>query len=241
MYQFIPVLFHRTSPKALLLAFSLGCGLYPAVSQAEGGITIQGTRIIYPADAKQISVILRNTSKTDTFLVQSWVVGADGQKSKDFIVTPPLYVSNPENGNTLRLMYAGAPLPQDRETLYYFTAKAIPSVDKNATEGKNALILAAANRIKLFVRPVGLKPNANEARNHLSFSRKGDHLVITNPTPYYLTLTELKTGERKLGSVMAPPKSAANIPLPAGSGGSVSFRTISDYGALTPLQTSPVK
>lgn len=135
----------------------------------------------------------------------------------------------------------GAPLPQDRETLYYFIAKAIPSVDKKTTEGKNALILAAANRIKLFVRPAGLTPDVNEARNHLTFRRAGSQLEITNPTPYYLTLSELKAGGKTPGAVMVPPKGSAKVSLSATSGNSVSFRTISDFGALTPVQAMTVQ
>ncbi|MEW6484582.1 MAG: fimbria/pilus periplasmic chaperone [Pseudomonadota bacterium] len=61
---------------------------------------------------------------------------AEGKKTTDFIVTPPLYVSGPLNENILRVMYTGEPLPQDKETLYYFNAKAIPSVDKEKMEGK---------------------------------------------------------------------------------------------------------
>ncbi|MRE42098.1 fimbria/pilus periplasmic chaperone, partial [Klebsiella quasipneumoniae] len=34
-----------------------------------------------------------------------------------FIITPPLFVLNPANENLLRIMYIGAPLAKDRETL----------------------------------------------------------------------------------------------------------------------------
>ncbi|MDG1644997.1 adenylyl cyclase [Klebsiella huaxiensis] len=220
--------------KAATGLVAVALGLLPLTAVAEGGISIQGTRIIYPAGAKQTTVNLSNSSKTDTFLVQSWVENADGKKSPDFVVTPPLYVSKPENGNTLRLMYTGGPLPQDRETLYYFIAKAIPSVSREATEGKNSLILASANRIKLFVRPAGLKPALAEAPEMLTFRKSGGQLEISNPSPYYLTLTDVKAGSQKLNTLMVPPKGKTRVALPAGSGSSVSYRTISDHGALTP-------
>lgn len=219
-----------------LMAVTLS--LLPLTAVAEGGISIQGTRIIYPAGAKQTTVNLSNSSKTDTFLVQSWVENADGKKSQDFVATPPLYVSKPENGNTLRLMYTGGPLPQDRESLYYFIAKAIPSVSREATEGKNSLILASANRIKLFVRPAGLKPALAEAPEMLTFRKSGGQLEISNPSPYYLTLTELKAGSQKMNTVMVPPKGKTSVAWPASS--NVSYRTISDHGALTPVITRSV-
>lgn len=214
--------------------------LMPILVQAAGGISIQGTRIIYPAGAKQTSVLLTNNSRTDTFLVQSWVENAAGGKSTDFVVTPPLYVSKPENGNTLRLMYTGGPLPQDRESLWYFVAKAIPSVNKQDTKGQNTLILAAANRIKLFVRPAGLTPAVSEAPAQLTFHRAGDRLEVRNPTPYYLTLAELKVGSGTPSNLMVPPKGQASLSLPVSKGSSVSFRTINDHGGFTPVLNRPL-
>lgn len=214
--------------------------LLPAQAVAAGGISIQGTRIVYPFGMKQTSVILRNSSQTDSFLVQSWVEDAKGRKSKDFVVTPPLYVSKPGNGNTLRLMYAGGPLPEDRETLYYFVTKAIPAVEKKTEAGQGRLILAGANSIKLFVRPAGLKPDIKEAPSQLTFRRSGGLLEISNPTPYHLTLTEIKAGSRELKTIMVPPAGRETIDLPAGSGNTLSFRTINDHGALTDIQTRSI-
>ncbi|WP_338564917.1 fimbria/pilus periplasmic chaperone [Erwinia sp. E_sp_W01_6] len=101
-----------------------------------GGIMLGGTRIIYPAGQKQVSMSVRNTSDQSSFLVQSWVEQPDGQKSQNFVATPPLYVSGPGNENTLRLMYVGEPARTDQETLYYFNTKAIPSLDKKRRRGK---------------------------------------------------------------------------------------------------------
>ncbi|WP_435947294.1 fimbria/pilus periplasmic chaperone [Dryocola sp. BD586] len=155
----MPIFLHNKmwSVSILLLA-----SLMPALTQASGGVVLGGTRIIYPAGQKETSISAHNTSEDSRFMVQSWVEDSDGNKAKDFIVTPPLYVSNPQSENTLRLMYAGPKLPSDRETLYYLVSKAIPAVDKNAVEGKNLLILSAATRIKLFVRPAGIHPSPDE-------------------------------------------------------------------------------
>jgi len=199
-----------------------------------GGIALGGTRIIYPQDAKQTNVSIQNTSDKSTFLVQSWVEDAQGKKSKDFIATPPLFVSGPKNENTLRLMYTGKLLPKDRESLYYFNAKAVPSADKKALEGKSVLMLAAITRVKLFVRPDGLTPTADAAPAELSFHKQSDKLSINNPTPYYITVTELKVGSHKLSDVMVAPKDKAMVPLSSGVSGPVTFRTINDYGAVTP-------
>lgn len=201
-----------------------------------GGITLNSTRIIYPLEAKQTNVSVRNTSSKSTFLIQSWVEDGAGNKTKDFVVTPPLFTSGAGNENMLRLMFSGGELPRDRESLYFFNTKAIPSLDKQGLEGKNALILATVTRIKLFVRPAGLKALPDVAPSALRFSKAGLKLNINNPTPYYLTLTDIKIGSQKLQDTMVAPMSNGSIPLPSGSAGDITFSTINDFGGVTKAQ-----
>lgn len=229
-------LFHHLRIRALVAAVvcSVSC------CALAGGITVGGTRVVYPAGAKQADISVRNSSEHSTFLVQSWVEDAQGEKSPDFIVTPPLYVSAPGNENTLRLMHIGNPLPSDRETLYYFNAKAIPSVDKAQTQGKNVLLFASVTRIKLFVRPSGLTPSVGDAPDKLTFSQKGERLTINNPTPYYLTLTGISSGSNRLRDIMVSPFGTASEPLLNGAAASVEFHTINDFGATTPAHHATV-
>ncbi len=224
--------FFQQKAGVLLLSFF---GILPLCAHA-GGIVLGGTRIIYPQDSRQQSVSVHNTDKKMTFLVQSWTEDSDGRKSKDFVVTPPLFASGPNNENMLRLVYTGGELPRDRESLYFFNAKAIPSIDKKALEGKNALMLATVTRIKLFVRPDGLKMQPDAAPATLRFRVEGKSLSISNPTPYYLTITNLKSGTTALSDVMVAPKSHSSVALPGGAGGDITFSTINDYGGITPAQ-----
>ncbi|EOT1757141.1 MULTISPECIES: type 1 fimbria chaperone FimC [Citrobacter] len=206
-------------------------------AQAAGGIALGATRVIYPADAKQTSLAISNSASKERYLVNSWIENSAGVKEKSFVVTPPLFVSEPKSENTLRIIYAGQPLPADRESLFWMNVKAIPSVDKNSLEGKNVLQLAILSRIKLFVRPANLPQVQEDAPGMLQFSRSGNHLKITNPSAYYLTLVNLKVGSQKVDNVMVAPKNNTRILLPAGAQGSVTFQTVNDYGALTPAKT----
>lgn len=204
----------------------------PVTVFASGGVSVQGTRIIYPLDASQNSLTINNSSKTDSFLVQSWVETSAGSKTQDFVVTPPLYLSRPGNENVLHLINVRPDLPKDRESLYYYIAKAIPSIDK--TESHNSVLrIATATRIKLFVRPSGMLPARDNAPSLLSFSRVGHQLKITNPTPYYLTLTEIKSGGAVLNGTMVAPQSSVHVALPEHADNQVTFRTINDFGAIT--------
>lgn len=201
-----------------------------------GGIVLGGTRVIYPANQKQVSLSVRNTSEQQRFMVQSWAEDASGKKTDDFIVTPPLYVSNPGQENTLRLMYTGKSLPSDRETLYYLNSKAIPALDKNKLEGRNVLMLSTSTRIKMFIRPQGLTPEVSKAPDMLTFRRNGQQLAIGNPTPYYITLVKVKAGENNLDNVMIAPKSSSSIRLPSAKTTSISFQTVNDFGGYTSKQ-----
>lgn len=201
---------------------------------ADGGIVLGGTRLVYPAGQKQSNLSVRNTSQQSGFLLQSWVENASGKKSNDFVVTPPLFVSNAGDENVLRLMYTGPTLPTDRETLYYFNAKAVPSIDKTKTEGSNVLILATVTRIKLFVRPAGLSGNADQAPSMLTFERSGDQVKIMNPTPYYITLVKMTNGNKKIADVMVPPFGRETVTLPKGSTQTLAYSTVNDYGAISP-------
>lgn len=204
--------------------------------QASGGIALGATRVIYPADAKQTSLSINNSDGKERYLVNSWIENNLGARDKSFIVTPPLFVSEPKSENTLRIIYAGPPLPSDRETIFWMNVKAIPSVDKDSLDGSNVLQLAILSRIKLFVRPKNLQMQPEEAFKQLRFSRSSGSLIIHNPSPYYVTVVNLKVGNEKLANTMVAPKSESKVSVPAGANGAISFQNVNDYGAVTPAQ-----
>jgi fimbrial chaperone protein len=203
---------------------------------AAGGVALGATRVIYPADAKQTSLSINNSDDKERYLVNSWIENNRGEKDKKFIVTPPLFVSEPKSENTLRIIYAGPPLPTDRESIFWMNVKAIPSVDKSNLAGNNVLQLAILSRIKLFIRPKNLQMQPDEAFKQLRFSRSGEHLSIHNPSPYYISTVNLKVGNEKLANTMVAPKSVAQVTVPATLKGTISFQTVNDYGAVTPVQ-----
>ncbi|WP_373962527.1 type 1 fimbria chaperone FimC [Kosakonia sacchari] len=204
---------------------------------AAGGIALGATRVIYPAGDNQTSLSISNSDGKARFLVNSWVENSRGEKEKTFVVTPPLFVSEPESENTLRIIYAGQPLPDDRESLFWLSVKAIPSVNKENATDKNVLQLAVLSRIKLFVRPKSLSGLTEDASAKLQFSRLDKHLNITNPSAYYITLVNVHMGKQRLDNVMVAPKGRAQLLIPPDAQGGVTFQTVNDYGALTPVKT----
>lgn len=224
----------RVIKNTLLFTLLLMTGVQTA--QAAGGIALGATRVIYPADAKQTSLALSNSNKQERYLINAWIENASGQKEKTFVITPPLFVSEPNSENTLRIIYAGPALATDRETLFYMNVKAIPSMDKKSGENNNVLQLAILSRIKLFVRPKNLEMQPAQALDKLAFTRRGAAISISNPSPYFVTLVNIQLGGKKLENVMIAPKSSATVALPSGAQGALSWQSVNDYGAITPAR-----
>lgn len=212
------------------------------------GVTISGTRIIFPGNEKELSI--RTNNKGDKpALVQIWI--DDGKANANlntvkvpFLVTPPVYRVEPGKGQSLRLIYNGMALPQDRESLFWFNLLEIPPVNKNLP-AKNRLELAFRTRIKIFYRPQNLKENSIEVFNRLQWStvsdpKKGTGIKITNPTPYHFSFD---TGTFTIGNkkyfmnmdVVAPGYSetfyADKSAAPGGNVSQLTVYLLNDYGA----------
>ena len=156
-----------------------------------------------------------------------------GSRTNDFVITPPLYVMKPASESAVKIMFSGNALPADRETLYWMTVKAIPQQVKNGSG--NSLQFASANRIKVFYRPESLREGAGEAWKNLAGAYRAGKVTLTNPTPYYLTTINLKIDGRPVSPVMVPPKTSVTLADTFSHASSMSYQTINDYGAWTPV------
>ncbi|MDU9473429.1 fimbria/pilus periplasmic chaperone, partial [Klebsiella pneumoniae] len=120
-----------------------------------------------------------------------------------------------------------------RESLFWVNVKAIPAMEKDQ-KNENTLQLAIISRIKMFYRPTNLAMAPEEAPAMLRFRRSGSKLTLINPTPYFITVTNMKAGNSNLPNTMVPPKGEVSVDIPHAASGDISFQTINDYGALTP-------
>lgn len=198
---------------------------------AAGGIGLGATRVIYPAQATKVPLLLRNTSD-DHFLISSWVEDSKGEKTKDFIITPPLYVSKPKTENSLQIVKILDNYQSDREKLYYVNVKAIPSSTKKENQDEaNSLQLAVLSNIKLFVRPENLKPIDN-IEDSVGISKKNDGIYLTNPTPFYINITQayIDGSIAKQNIVLEP---YTDFKLDQKSIKDFEFKIINDYGGFS--------
>ncbi|MCG3463604.1 molecular chaperone [Xenorhabdus bovienii] len=204
------------------------------------GIALSSTRVIYEASQREATISVINDSKENVYLIQSWVntfttTTELSDRKAPFLVTPPLFRLDGEQENRLRIILTDDSLPQDRESVFWLNVKAIPAVEKNDA---NRLLISVKNRIKLFYRPAGLTEKlADNAYQQLTFSRQNGQLVVQNPTPFHISFHNITVGNNPVPEAgMVAPFSRRQWPLPAGSGNTVTWRAINDFGGTTEPQ-----
>lgn len=208
---------------------------------ASASVVITGTRVIYPADAKEVTVKVNNKGAKPV-LIQSWIDNGDTKAKPEnisvpFILTPPINRVEPDKGQTLRLSYTGAALPTNKESVFWLNVLEIPA--KAAPQGSpNYLQMAFRSRIKLFFRPSGLSGNANEAAKLLTWSTSAGKVLATNPTPYYVSLVSIKVNGKEVeGQMVAPGENKSFALVGANTGNKITFDFVNDYGAVNSAES----
>lgn len=198
--------------------------LCPAMANA--GIALGGTRLIYDESKNAASIDVLNTN-TQIYLIQSWVEGSE-KLPAPFILTPPLFKIAKKSQRSLRIMKKAAPLPADRESLFWLNVKAIPLTDNDGSK----IQVAVKTRIKLLYRPKGVERPDEHVGEKLSWSLQGGELLVTNPTPYYMSLYSVSLNQKELNEVkIVAPKTTARFSLPdVESHGVLSWKIINDFG-----------
>lgn len=156
-------------------------------------VIITGTRIIYPAQNKEIGIELTNIDSTPA-LLQAWISDANDTLSTPtpFVLTPPIFRMDGNKKQTLRVMYTHEPLATDKETLFYFNLLDIPPMPKAGDEqAQNYLQFSLLSKLKFFYRPKNLSPSIDKAYHHLSVNRTHHGISIHNPTPYFMTVSKV--------------------------------------------------
>ncbi|EFD6011889.1 molecular chaperone, partial [Escherichia coli] len=166
----------------LVLVFSMSMS-----SSAFASVVMTGTRIIFPGDAKEKTIQLRNTSD-QPYIINIHVEDERGSdKNVPFMPTPQTFRMEAAAGQALRLLYTGNNLPQDRESVFWFSFSQLPYLNKN-DKSQNQLILALTNRVKIFYRPSSIVGKSSDAPKNLTYQVKQNRIEVTNPTGYYVTI-----------------------------------------------------
>lgn len=219
-----------------------------ATNEAAAGVVVNGTRVVYPADKREVTISISNTGETPS-LVQAWLDAGDphskpGEAQVPFVLTPPLFRLDPTKVQSLRLVYTHDPLPVDRESLFWLNVLDVPPRAPTNTERPNQLELAFKHRMKVFFRPPGLTSSAADAPARLSWktlSKEGKLVGIqaSNPTSYHVSLTQISatiSGHPTIARAdMVDPFGSRTFELPepvSAPGGAIAIEYwfVNDYG-----------
>lgn len=210
------------------------------------GIALDATRIIFSSadDTSGQSVgIISSSDSLTPYLIRAQVLATpySDEGNTPFLITPSLFRLEPGATNQIRIMKRNVSLPQDKESVFYLRAIAIPTSDKAQTESKNNIggnvQISTGSVIKLFYRPANLAMPQQQAMSSLIFTRAENGVTVYNPSPYYITLNSLKIANKvipisvKRGNTLIAPMSRHTYSL-APQQGTVEWTAINDYGGM---------
>jgi len=220
------------------LSFCLGLLGLLVVSQANAGISLSATRLVFDGKHKEAGITVRNSG--EDVLIQSWVdTDTPGVTSVPFAVTPPLARVVGKEQQLLRVIYEGTGMPSDKESVVWLNVQEIPQASKE----KNTLQLAVRQRIKVFFRPAGLSADAHLAPTQLLWrleNRVGKTvLAVSNPGLFHVSMADIKLQsgtltEQLADSTMIAPGENKEFTINqfnTTTTPNVLFISINDYGA----------
>lgn len=225
-----------------------------SASLSSASIVLQGTRIVYPSSSKDVTIVTENTGEQPA-LVQAWLDKGDDLKNLDkdetpFFLTPPIFKINPGRSQSLRIIYNQEPLPKDRESLFWLNVLEVPPVLEGASD-QNLLRVTFRTRVKVFFRPKSLGGDARKAASGIIWGldkiKDTVNVSVKNPTPYYITLTEVTATvagkEYKTDGKMVAPFGSLALPLnglkSTDSLNKVTYSFIDDQGAGVTMESEP--
>ncbi|MFY0477183.1 fimbria/pilus periplasmic chaperone [Achromobacter marplatensis] len=245
----------KANIKSLISAGVVALGLM-GVPHAHASVVIAGTRVIYNAKDTETTIKLTNEGESPA-LTQAWIDNGNAQASPSsidvpFTVTPPVSRIDPKKAQTLRIIYTGEPLAQDRESVFWLNVLEIPPKPTADEAGANKLQMAFRSRIKLFFRPAGLKSSPDDAPGSISWrvtqveGKLG--LEARNPSPYHVSFASIeltgggKTAKFEDGGMVGPGETRTFLltgDVSQGPGTKVHFNAINDYGGAVSGEAIP--
>lgn len=221
----------------------------------QASVVISSTRIVYPQNAKEVTVRLESKNQAPV-LIQAWLDNGDEHSTPDlagipFVATPPIFRMEPGKQQVMRLAYTGAPLPAAQESLFWFNLLEVPSQSAGSLHS-NQLQIAFRSRIKLFFRPPDLPYGVEDAPAKLQWqhvsTEQGQVLDVFNPSPYHVTFEQIEllasqqrhareTAAAGAENMVAPGGrlrvALPTLKAPPASAMTVEFQTLDDFGVRT--------
>ncbi|HCH9915970.1 TPA: SEF14/SEF18 fimbria chaperone SefB, partial [Salmonella enterica] len=171
----------------------------PLLTQKYYGLRLGTTRVIYKEDAPSTSFWIMN-EKEYPILVQTQVYNDDKSSKAPFIVTPPILKVESNARTRLKVIPTSNLFNKNEESLYWLCVKGVPPLNDNESNNKNNITtnlnvnVVTNSCIKLIYRPKTIDLTTMEIADKLKLERKGNSIVIKNPTSSYVNIANIKSG-----------------------------------------------
>lgn len=224
-------------------------------SMANAGIVITGSRVVYPAKDREVTVKMTNNAEEPS-LVQAWVDKGDAKLTPDkadgpFLITPPITRVEAKKGQALRLVYTGDDAASKKqESVFWLNVLDVPPMPKD--KEANFLQVAVRSRLKIFYRPDGLPGSPAESAQGLKWSvvQTGSGFAVraTNGGAFHVSLSSIsvqangKSYQVKPEDVkMVAPGASETFPVQGlstapGAGTQVDYQWMNDWGSPQKLE-----
>lgn len=205
----------------LTLCFSAMMVLCPTYTFAGISYQLGALRVVYPEGEKGVPLTLINNTKEESVLTQTVTLKTpSGPEEKIFYVLPSIVKIAPQSSTSVKIMLKpGTSLPHDRESIFYINSKAIPLMEHQDEQKNNiagGINIGISSVIKLFYRPQNLPMSVETAQANLQFDVLDKTLKVSNASPYYITLVNIKIDGQQVplvGKGMLPPYEAFEYPF----------------------------
>lgn len=206
------------------------------------GVSLSKNRIIFNESSRDTYITLINKEDT-VWLVQTRIKNSCGKYvTGDMLAIPPLFRLERNSQHVLRIIRQKNILPEDRESVYWFETVLIPSSNRQERGGlsddkvENRLAYTLSLAVKLIYRPNDLPFTINKAFSKVAFLRTVDGVVVNNPTPYFITFSDLSFNGKHFSfnenNQMLKPYSKNGYKLKE-SARKIEWSFINDYGGDT--------
>lgn len=214
--------------------------------KSHASVILIGTRVIYPENKKFVSLNFRSSDRVPS-IIDMWVskspISTADNNDSPFIMTPAVFRIDPNQGQTIKLIYAGDQLVTDRESVFYLNFVQLPATEKNI----NKLLITYKSTVKIFYRPNNLKQSPDNIFSFIEMdtSRLNSGVItLVNNSEYHVTPTriQLERNGKNILSVsgddlnMIAPFSRMELRVPTisnVSGISTLLESINDLGGIS--------
>lgn len=133
-------------------------------------------------------------------VAQTWVDNGDVNAAPElsrapFVALPSVFALPPSALKGLRILFAGANLPADRESVFWLNLYEIPPTRPTTPPLASRVTLAMNTQMKIFYRPRALKGKAENAAEAVSFTLQkspGGYLLrCQNRSAFYLSFARI--------------------------------------------------